>query len=116
MSGGLGRDFMWEVASDWLRYDLEEKYQDVPGALRHGKKIMPLGRYLRGKLREMVGKDAKAPQATLDQIKEELRPVRESAFNSSRSFKDEIVKANEQAVLNMESRRAIFKSKKERLK
>lgn len=116
MSGGLGRDFMWEIASDWLRYDLDEKYQDVPGALRHGKKIMPLGRYLRGKLREMVGKDAKAPQATLDQIKEELRPMRESAFNNSRSFKDEVVKSGNQAVLNMEARRAIFKSKKDRLK
>lgn len=115
MSGGLGRDMMWEVASTLLSHGLEAR-ADVPAALRHGKKIMPLGRYLRGKLREMVGKDAKAPQSTIDQIKEELRPLREAAFNNSRSFKEEIVKANQQAVLNMETRMEIFKSKKERLK
>lgn len=113
---GIGADFMWDVASTLMESDLHLKYDDVPSSLRHGKKVMPLGRYLRGKLREYVGKDKKAPQSTLDKMEEEMRPLRESAFNNSRSFKDEVVKYHDQAVLNWEARQAIFKSKKERLK
>lgn len=114
-SGGLGRDMMWDVASVLLTHNREHD-DDVPAALRHGKKIMPLGRYLRGKLREAMGRDAKAPQATLDKMAEEMRPLRETAFNNSRSFKEEVIKANDQAVLNMEKRLQIFKSKKDKLK
>lgn len=115
MSQGIGRDFMWEVASTLLEYDLDLN-EDVPTGLRHGAHVMPLGRYLRGKLREYIGRDAKAPQSTIDKIKEELQALRQSAFDNSRSFKAEIVQAGNQRVLNMEKRAEIFKTKKERLK
>lgn len=115
MSQGIGRDFMWEVASTLLEYDLD-MMEDVPSHLRHGNRVLPLGRYLRGKLREYIGRDAKAPQSTIDKIKEELSTLRKSAFDNSRSFKAEIVKAGDQRVLNMEKRAEIFKSKRERLK
>lgn len=114
-SKGIGKGFLWDVASVLLEHDLEN-LDDVPSQLRHGNRVMPLGRYLRSKLREMVGKDPKAPQATLDAIKEEMRPLRETAFENSRSFKDEVIKAGNQRVLNMETKAAIFKSKRERLK
>ena len=55
----------------------------------------------------------KAPQGVLDKIKSELQPLRESAFDASRPLKEEIVKANDQAVKNMEARQKIFKQRKQ---
>lgn len=72
---GLGVSAMDDVASQLMTFGLEESQADVPAALRHGKRLLPLGRHLRRKLRERVGREAGAPQATLDEIEEELRPV-----------------------------------------
>jgi len=75
---GIGAGFIPEVASVLLQLGLEDM-ADVPSSLRHGGSVLPLGRYLRRKLREHVGRDPKAPQATLDAIQEEMRPVFEEA-------------------------------------
>lgn len=109
---GIGVGMMHEVASELLRYDLEKTLDDVPSQLRHGKRVMPLGRHLRGKLREAIGRDKKAPQSTLDQMAEELRPLRESAFNNSRSFKTEVIDAGSNKVLQLETREKIKRSRK----
>lgn len=106
---------MDEVASELMKYDLEKTLEDVPNSLRHGTRVMPLGRYLTRRLRKLIGRDEKAPQSTLDKAKENLRPLRESAFNNSRSFKDEVVNAGHQARLNMKARSKI-RRKKDRLK
>lgn len=109
---GIGADAMWDVASTLLQFNLDETQVDVPSTLRHGKRIFPLGRYLQRRLRKNVGKEEAAPQEVLDRIKAELQPLRDSAFENSRSFKKEIVKAADQAVANMEAKRAIFKQRK----
>lgn len=109
---GIGQGMMHDVANELLKYDLHLKYDDVPQSLRHGKRVMPLGPYLTRQLRKLVGKDEKAPQSTLDKVKEEMRPLRESAFNNSRSFKTEVIQAGTQAVTNMEKRSNIFKKRK----
>lgn len=110
-SQGIGKEFMWDVASVLLQHN-RETWTDVPSALRHGTKVMPLGRYLRGKLREMVGADPKCPEYTLDAIKAEMRPLREAAFEASTSFKKAIIEAGNQKVLNMEKRNEIFASRR----
>lgn len=110
--GGIGAGMMHEVASDLMRYDLEKTMSDVPDSLRHGKRVMPLGRYLRGKLREAMGRDKKAPQATLDKMAEEMRELRTVAFDNSTSFREEIVKASEQQRKNSAARRAIAYQRK----
>lgn len=51
---GIGADFVDDVASAILRWD-DEKSGEVPVALRHGSKLLPLGRYLRTRLKERVG-------------------------------------------------------------
>lgn len=88
---GIGVDGLWDVASSMMQFGLDETMPDVPSGIAYGKQVRPLGRYLRGKLREMVGRDAKAPQSTLDAMAEELRPLRESAFINSSSFKKAIM-------------------------
>lgn len=108
---GIGADAMWEVAASMLRFNMEDR-EDVPFALGHGKRELPLGRYLMGKLREYTGKEKNAPQATLDRIKEEMRPVREIAFNASRPLAEVIVEESAQEIANLEARFNIYRQRK----
>lgn len=112
---GIGADAMHDVASTLLQFDLVEGDADVPSALRHGKRLLPLGNYLTRKLRTYVGKDEKAPESVLQSVKKELQPLRDAAFENSRSLKKEIVQAADQAVLNMEARQEIFRQRKDKL-
>lgn len=109
---GIGQSALHEVAHEILNLNLEERMDDVPSSLRHGTRLLPLGRYLRQSLRELVGRDKAAPQSTLDQTKADLQELRETAFNNSRSFQKEIIKSGDQAVKNMESRQRIYKKAK----
>lgn len=86
---GIGAWFADEIASTILNHNLEDALVDVPLVLRHGKKMYPLGTYLRRAIRQRIGRDKNAPQAVLDAIKEEMRPVREAAFaNAPAGFKE----------------------------
>lgn len=108
---GIGADMMHDVGSSLMYYDLEKKLDDVPHSLRHGGQEMPLGRYLRGHLRKILGRDEKAPESTIKASQEKLQPMREAAFENSRSFKQEVVDAYNQAALNSETRRKIMKKR-----
>ena len=109
---GIGQAAMWEVASELLRYRLDERLPDVPLALNHGKKQMPLGRYLRRELRKMVGKLEETPIESLEAYKEEMRPVRETAFNASRSYKEVLLEVNKAKRQRSEARAKIFKGRR----
>lgn len=105
---------MWEVADTLMNFNLEKSRADVPSALSHGKTQLPLGRYLRGKLREMVGKENKAPQETLDEMALELSDLYASAASAPSSIRRDIFKAliqdagdGERAIF--EARRKIYK-------
>lgn len=76
---GIGGDAMHEVASVLMEFALDDTLVDVPNALRHGAKLLPLGRYLRKRLRGMVGRDGACPEAVLDELKAELRPMLEAS-------------------------------------
>jgi len=76
---GIGADIMDDVASTILEHKLDEKLDDVPNTLRHGSRILPLGRYLKNRLRERIGREKKAPEKIIEQAKEKLRPLREAA-------------------------------------
>lgn len=106
---GIGADFMHEVASSVLEFNLDQSQGDVPSSLRHGSRNMPLGRYLRRRLRKLVGRDESAPQSTLDEVAEELRPLREAAFNASASFKESVVEASAGKVAQIEAKYRLFK-------
>lgn len=106
---GIGASAMHEVADVWLSHNLEKLEDDVPLALRHGAHELPLGRYLRKRLRLLVGKDEKAPQVVLDKIAEELRDVRESAFNASTSFASAIVDSAKGKFARFEAKQKLYK-------
>lgn len=110
---GIGAFAMDDVAETLERFNLVETQVDVPSTLRHGDRLWPLGRYLQRRLRKNVNKEEAAPQAVLDRIKEELQPLRDSAFNNSRSFKKEIVMAADVAVRNRKARRLIKKQRRD---
>lgn len=111
---GVGHSAMWEIASTILQYNLQDKEADVPSALRIGKKLMPLGPYLRRSLRLMIGRDPKAPQEILDQLSAEMLPLRQAAKSSSEnpSLKTQITLANKGSRARIEARSKIFKQRK----
>lgn len=109
---GIGLHAMHEVASQLMRFNLEDSQADVPSALRHGSRLMPLGRYLRSNLRKMVGKNEKAPASEAQKRVEEMRPLREAAFNASSSFKKVVVDVNRPTVTRLKARQKIFKGRK----
>lgn len=109
---GIGVDGMWNVAQAMVDNNLHETMMDVPTALRHGNKHYPLGRYLRGKLREMVGRDGKAPPEALENLKAEVRAVRQAAFDASVSFSKALSSIDDGRVLNMKHRAEMFKRRK----
>lgn len=76
---GIGGDFADEVASTLLTYGLDKTLEDVPISLRHGARELPLGQYMRKRIRKRIGRDEKTPQTVLDKSKEELSPVFQAA-------------------------------------
>jgi len=76
---GLGAHIADEIASTLMHHRLEDVIEDVPLVLRHGKKIYPLGKYIRRRLRTRIGRHPNAPQSILDKMEEEVRPLREAA-------------------------------------
>lgn len=113
---GIGVAFMHEVASTFLEFNLDQSQPDVPSALRHGKRTLPLGRHLRRKLREFVGKEANAPQATIDEAQKEMLDVYTRSRNAKPgeevSPKKIAVALGNQKVLQMETKSRIFKERK----
>lgn len=108
---GIGADAMWDVASDMMKYRMDESLIDVPTALAHGNSNMPLGRYLRDRLRLALGKESGATNEALQAMAEEMRPLREAAFNNSSSFAKAIIDAGTQRILNINARNEIYKRK-----
>lgn len=88
---GLGLGVMHDLASTLMQYDLEKEMVDVPLSLQHGRSQLPLGRYLRRKLRTFVGRSANAPQAIIDAQSAELQDLREAAWNSATSLTQKIL-------------------------
>lgn len=110
---GIGYHALWEIADVLMSLGLDESEADVPSALRHGRRIWPLGRYLRSRLRLMVGKEEKCPDEVLQEAALRLLPLREAAKRSSvnPSFKAQVVEAFRQDALNLETRQRIFRKR-----
>lgn len=111
---GLGYDALHEIASQLMAFNLDTSQTDVPSALRHGKKLLPLGRYLRRKLRTLVGKNEKTPDEILQQISEEMLPllIRSKTSKTAPSLKLQIEEERLGQKLNLENRTRIFEKRK----
>lgn len=77
---GIGAGYLERVEAVIRQHgNLNDRLLDVPETLRHGRKEMPLGRYLRRKLRVRLGRDEKCPEEVLAALQEEVRPLYEMA-------------------------------------
>lgn len=92
---------------------------DVPQYLQIGQRKIPLGRYLRKKLREEVGIPEDITADVLQHFirlkQEELSSVREYSKKNSISFKDAFLKTIEGQILSIEGRDKIHKSTRTKL-
>lgn len=117
---GLGAGALPEIADTVLKFNLVETQGDVPSTLRHGSRLLPLGRYLRRKLREQVGQAPEAPLVTTLLAQEAVRDLREIAYANEalppevkrRYFRDLILNENAGKVAAAESRSLRFKQGK----
>lgn len=109
---GLGAPAIRAIADVVVRQGtkLLNETGDVPVKLFGAKaKSIPLGRYLRRKLREEVGfEDIGAPQETLRQQAEEMRALYEST--GPNGYKAAVIESN--AIASLENRMKIRRSKK----
>ena len=55
--------------------------------------------------------DELSPEAQQHALEEEMRPLREAAFNDSTSFSSKIVEAYSQVALNQQARMSVYKRK-----
>lgn len=111
---GIGADYMDEVASTLMQFDLDTSQPDVPSALRHGSRILPLGRYLRRRLRTRIGKEPNAPASTLQEADAPLLEMRSAAYQTDSplaNFKKALLDENEGARSSLEKKQLIFKKR-----
>lgn len=102
---GIGVGFMHDVASTLLEHGLHEKMLDVPLSLAHGSTKLPLGRFLRRKLRTFVGRPEKQPDnLPPTEFEIQLQAMRKTAWDNSTPFKDEILKASEGRRIQIEAK------------
>lgn len=109
---GIGLGAMHDVADTWIRLGLDVREADVPSALRHGSKLLPLDQYMRRNLRKMVGRHENTPKEVLLKQEIELQPLREAADAHKVSLKKEVIEQQKGRVEGMLKRAEIFKQGK----
>lgn len=109
---GIGAGFVPHIAQAMVHHALEQSETDVPVSLRHGTKELPLGRYLRKKLREEIGRSDEAPKEIQLARSKELHPLLSCSIANKTSLKEEVKKEAEGKLARFEARRKIFKQGK----
>lgn len=111
---GIGAGALHGVADVLLRYyDVASELGDVPSALDHGGSRLPLGRYMRGRLRELVGMHKNAPKSTLAEMEVEMLALREAQMAFARkSLKEIVAEANAGKVASQVARYKMFKQRR----
>lgn len=92
-----------------------EQTGDVPLSLHHGRKSLPLGRYLRSKLREKYGANPDEIQkANMQKFAQEMRELyqkaRFNAVEAKKTARQIVNEMNAQPILNMTTRYKIRKA------
>lgn len=114
---GIGAGAIPDVASEMMRWKLEEKCVDVPVALRHGSSELPLGKYLRRLLRQQCGLDENAPQEVIEALRSGLLPVFETveiAYPNAKGEHKRLLVTEEMRHLNEQYGRNIVARQKKR--
>lgn len=111
--GALAIGDLADALSNKHGWDEIGRTGDVPMALRHGPKLLPLGRYLRRKLREAMNFEnvGQSEEGRLQQAQELLTLYEAHVANSEgpqQTIKEVLQEVNRQKILNMEKRAKIF--------
>lgn len=95
-----------------MQFNLEKTQADVPVSLRHGSRELPLGRYLRGKLRQIVDKEK--PVGQNEKQKAEMQELLTASrlSTSHPSLKSQSVLRSQQAALTQQARAKIYSKRK----
>lgn len=121
---GIGALAMSVVAQPIIaiQKELNQSYLDVPATLQSGRRPMPLGRYLRSKLREELGRSRETPLAVkvayiaevcrLHEGYQETSSFKESPFKTPR---DRYFGMNKQLLRNQDSKIKIYEQRKVKL-
>lgn len=112
--GALSVDQISSVVSHPLFEPELRRTGDVPGSLRHGHREMPLGRYLRGKLRDACGVTANDTGVDVWKKSAEMLLMYERFFTgaSDKSPFQETQEKLEQRRLNREARFKLYSAGK----
>lgn len=99
---GIGVDALWELSSQLMRYEINSNEITT---LQHGKSKLPLGRFLRSKLVEMCGDALEKADGFNEEVLAVLdRVARDPEFAKTYILKEELVKAGDQQVRQLEAR------------
>jgi len=98
--GGFAAD---EIASELLKCGVGA---DVPSVLRHGKKLLPLDRYLRERVRARVGRPSGVPEVVRERKSKAVFAVSKSAEGLAEieALRKEAVTRAEERARQVESR------------
>lgn len=111
---GIGAGAMEDVARALNKHmDYIEINLDVPTSLKHGKRTLPLGRYLRTKLRGELGyKDTKTPAEALQRMREKSNAETDAQVQlHGLNAATKMLETKNQKLLNFETRTKIFTKK-----
>lgn len=108
---GIGFDALWEVSDALMKYGLDDRV-DVPYSLKHGNKHYGLGRYLREKLREQIGRPPNCPQGRIDEMAQEMLPVWLDSIEASESLSQALVRRDAGEIANIEARHELWKKRR----
>jgi len=116
---GIGADAAADVIRSLKTYNGLDEAIDVPLALAHGKSNMPLGRYLRGRIRLGLDREKTAPPEVIEDITFEMSLLRAQWWETYKHreedfipFKDWLVLLTDADFRTMAARNEIFKSRK----
>lgn len=89
------------------------KMEDVPTAIRVGGKLMPIGRYIRRRIRIELGGDGSAPEAIIRKMEEEMLPLLEAAKSDPENItlKKQIIARCRGEVASMKAKAEIFRTR-----
>lgn len=79
MRPGIAAGYAKALAQGLLQAGFSKAQIDVPEAVRDGSRVMPLGRYLRQKLRIELGRDEKTPKVALAEWQAKMLGLRARA-------------------------------------
>lgn len=116
---GIGADAMDDVTDALCTVhgmDLLEVSGDAPTSLQHGSRSLPLGRYLRNKLREKIGIPEEHKEFSFYKYSSEMCDLFKTALsdpkNKTKGFKQILIDQNLQRVRNIEGRQRLYKGNK----